>query len=345
MEKRVLVQRWLGSHVKPLPIYDEASVSSARQRVRDIGEGFNLSKELIERVALIASELAHNHLAHARLGYFAVKPVERRGVKGLEVIAADIGPGIGRPAHAFESASLTGDSLGSGLGAVWRIADEVEFDNRLAEGACVIARKFETRATPLCCEVAIMGKPFPGEAISGDDAVFFQSESEFLAAVSDGLGHGPEARQASTRAIEAVARNRRLDLHRLAITLNSELADTRGCAMSIVRFNKEDRVLESVCFGDVHSHLYRLREAHFFASIPFILGDGDLPQPRIRIETATAETGSVLVMFTDGLKSRTTLKGQLDILRQPAVAIAQYLVENHSRVDDDALVLVARFGR
>jgi hypothetical protein len=289
--------------------------------------------------------LTHNHLAHARQGYFAANLVERRGVKGIEVIAADIGPGIGKPAQALENAIQTDKSLGAGLSAVARAADELEFDNRLGEGACVIARKFEARPRSLCCEVAIMGRPYPGEAISGDDAVFFQSESEFFAAMPDGLGHGPEAREASSRAVEVVAKNRGLDLHQQVSTLNQELGDTRGCAMSIVRFNKENRVLQSACFGDVYSHLYSLREAHFFASTPFILGEGNLPRPRIRIETATVETGSILVMFTDGLKSRTTLKGQLDVLRQPVVAIAQYLLENHSRPDDDALVLVARFLR
>jgi hypothetical protein len=50
-------------------------------------------------------------------------------------------------------------------------------------------------------------------------------------------------------------------------------------------------------------------------------------------------------MFTDGLKSRTNLKGKLDILRQPAITIAQHLLENDSRPDDDATVLVGRFSR
>jgi hypothetical protein len=48
-------------------------------------------------------------------------------------------------------------------------------------------------------------------------------------------------------------------------------------------------------------------------------------------------------MFTDGLKSRTSLKGQLDVLRQPPIAIAEHLLKNDSRPDDDALVLAARF--
>jgi hypothetical protein len=48
-------------------------------------------------------------------------------------------------------------------------------------------------------------------------------------------------------------------------------------------------------------------------------------------------------MFTDGLKSRTTLKGRLDVLRKPAIAIAQHLLDNDARPDDDALVFVAKF--
>ena len=345
MEKRVLIARWLGSDTQPIPIYDEASVSSARQRVREAGHRLNLGKEFVESVTLIASELTHNQLFHARQGYFAVKPVERQGVKGLEVIAADIGPGIERPSVAIKSEVRTDGSLGAGLGAVCRIADEVEFDSRMAEGACVVARKFETRTVPLCCEIAIMGRPYPQEAISGDDGVFFQSESECLAAVSDGLGHGPEARQASNRAIEALTRNRQMDLDQIVIALNGELADTRGCAMSIMRFNKNNRTLECAAVGDVHSHLYNLRDAHFFTSTPLILGDGEFRKQRVRVEKVTAEPGSILVMFTDGLKSRTTLKGQLEVLRQPAIAIAQHLLENDSRPDDDVLVLVARFAR
>jgi anti-sigma regulatory factor (Ser/Thr protein kinase) len=345
MEKRILTARWLGSDAEPIPIYDEASVSSVRQRVRDAGHRLSLGKELVENVALIASELTHNQLAHAKQGYFAVKAVERQGVKGLEVIAADIGPGIERPALAIKNDTPAATSLHAGLGAVCRIADEVQFDIRITEGTCVIARKFEALTTPLCCEVAIMGRPYPGEVISGDDAVFFQSESGFLACVSDGLGHGPEARQASNRAVEVLSRNRQMGLDQIVMALHEELIGTRGCVISMMRFHKENGTLECASAGDVQSHVYKLRDAHFFTPTPLVLGTGQLQGGKVRVETLLAEPGSILIMFTDGLRSRTSLKGQLDILRQPAIAIAEHLLENHSRPDDDALVLVARFLR
>src|ERR1051326_3733587 len=118
MEKRVLIDRWLGPDSHPIPIYDEASVSTARQRTREIGQHGDLSKELVESVALIASEITHNQLSHARHGYFAVKAIQRDGVKGLEVIAADMGPAIKKPHLAIQdNVFSTTESLGAGVGA------------------------------------------------------------------------------------------------------------------------------------------------------------------------------------------------------------------------------------
>jgi anti-sigma regulatory factor (Ser/Thr protein kinase) len=342
MEKRVLIRRWLGTEVQAIPIYDEASVSSARQRVREIGDTLNFRKEFVEKVVLIASELAHNQLSYATQGYFSVKPITRDGVNGLEILAADIGPGIDKPARALQGASSRETSLGAGLSAVCRISDEVEFDDRISEGFLVTARKFDSSPATTTFNIAIMGRPFPHELISGDDAVLLHDETGFLAAVIDGLGHGPEARHASNRAVEAITARRKQALDEIAIGVDEDLHNTRGCALTIVRFDKAAGALDCVSLGDVHAHVYKLRDAHFFASTPLIVGTGQFQKRRVRIERKTVDPGSTLVMFTDGLKSKATLKGQLDVLRQPAIAIAEHLLETESRPDDDALVLVAR---
>jgi anti-sigma regulatory factor (Ser/Thr protein kinase) len=340
MEKRLLIARWLGSYPQSIPIYDEASVSSARQRVRETGAALGADKQFVESVALMASELTHNQLSHAKQGYFAVRPIERGAMKGLEVVAADLGPGIEKP--VLTGSSRTEGSLGAGLESVFKLADEVEVDTRRAEGLCVVARKFEVQ-TMEPFEVAIAGEPYPGEIISGDDAVCLRSESGFLAAVCDGLGHGPEARKASNEAVEAIARNRHLDLREIVIAVNSEIAGSRGCALSIARFEQQTSRLQCVSAGDVGAHLYHFRDAHFFSATPLIIGERDLPTRRLRVEEAAVAPGAVFAMFTDGLESRTTLKAQLDLLRRPAIVIAQQLIKNHCRGTDDALVFVARF--
>jgi anti-sigma regulatory factor (Ser/Thr protein kinase) len=340
MEKRFLIARWLGSDIPSIPIYDEASVSSARQRVRDAGLTFNASKNLVETVALMASELTHNQLAYARQGYFGVRPIERGSIKGLEILAADLGPGFEK--RVLTGSSQTENSLGAGLESVLRLADEVEMDTRRAEGLRVIARKFETQ-TSSSYEVAIAGTPYPGEAISGDDAIYLQSDSGFLAALCDGLGHGPEAREASNKAVDAIAKNSDLGLREIADVVNEEMKGLRGCVLAVVRFTAHSRVLQCLLAGDIRVHLYHFRDSHFFTPTPFVIGDRNLRSRRLRVEETMAAPGSVLVMFTDGLESRTSLKGQLDLLRRPSLVIAQGVLEEHSRGTDDALVLVARF--
>jgi anti-sigma regulatory factor (Ser/Thr protein kinase) len=342
MEKRVLISRWLGPGTQALPVYDEASVSSARQRVREIGSTFNGSKALVESAVLIASELTHNQLAHSRQGYFAVKAIERGEVKGLEVVAADIGPGLQKTVLTGAGAVREGSSLGAGLEGVFRLADEVDIDTRGAEGLCVVARKFEAQAVPFC-EVAICGTPCPGEVISGDDATCFQSESGLLAAVCDGLGHGPEAREASNAAVESISRHRDQDLRELVLAVNKEIAGTRGCTLTVVRFNAGSRMLQCLSAGDIRAQLYHVRDAHFFTPSPLVVGDRQLPARRLHVEEVSVAPGSVLAMFTDGLQSRTNVKGDLDLLRRPAVTIAQQLIERHARLTDDALAFVARF--
>jgi anti-sigma regulatory factor (Ser/Thr protein kinase) len=342
MEKRFLIARWLGE-TPAVAIYDDASISSARQRVREVGKDAHLKAEVVEVAVLIASELTRNQLNYSRQGYFAVKVIERDSVGGLEVIAADLGPGIEKPLAALHDRSVAAaGSIGAGLGAVCRLADEVDFDNRIAEGLCVVARKFEHPVARACSEVGIMGRPYPGELISGDDAVLLHSDAGFIAAVADGLGHGPEARAASNRALELMTRDRADDLAQMVSALDRELADTRGCAMSIVRFNRNDNTLESVSLGDVHAHIYKLNTARFLTATPFILGARQFPKQRVAIEKVNAEPGAIVVIFSDGLRSSTTLKGQLDILRQPVIGIGEHLLAQHSRPDDDALALVAR---
>jgi anti-sigma regulatory factor (Ser/Thr protein kinase) len=343
MEKRFLIARWLKPDTQSIPIYDEASVSSARQRVREAGQLIQADRQLVESMALIASELTHNQLAHSKQGYFAVRPVERGTAKGIEILAADLGPGIGKPVLAGQ-APVEG-SLGAGLESVFRFADEVEMDSRREEGLCIVARKFGDSGSPEPFQTAVVGEPYPGELISGDDAVCLRSENGFLAAVCDGLGHGPEAREASSRAVDSIVRNRHLDLREIVLQVNSEISGSRGCALSIARFDSRTATLQCLSAGDVRSQLYYIRDAQFFAATPMIIGVGELHARRLRIEEATVAPGSVFAMFTDGLETRTSLKGQLDILRRPAVVIAQHLIASHSRRTDDSLVFVARFRK
>jgi anti-sigma regulatory factor (Ser/Thr protein kinase) len=157
--------------VESIPVRDEASVALVREAIRAEAAAIALERTRAESLVAAASEIAHNQIKHARGGEVLVRRIERAGTAGVEVLARDRGPGIADPTTALRGlVGAAGGGLGVGLSAVLRLADEVDFDVRRGEGTGIAARKFVT-PTPRR-EVAVLGRPLPGEPESGDDAVF-----------------------------------------------------------------------------------------------------------------------------------------------------------------------------
>jgi hypothetical protein len=48
----------------------------------------------------------------------------------------------------------------------------------------------------------------------------------------------------------------------------------------------------------------------------------------------------MVVLFSDGIRSKLDLAGELDLLREHPAVIAQRVVERFARDDDDVLVMV-----
>src|SRR5215208_321253 len=96
----LLNELWLRG-LDPVPVIDEASLSLVRSDVRTSGKAIGLPDKSIEAMAIVATELGHNQLRHARSGRMGVRVVERDGIAGLEVVAADRGAGIAEPLQAL----------------------------------------------------------------------------------------------------------------------------------------------------------------------------------------------------------------------------------------------------
>src|SRR4051812_35645043 len=101
----LLTIEWLPD-ADAVQIRDDASLTTARDRVREIANEAGVESEVAARAALVATELARNQLRHAHRGRMTVQPIERVGEaglhRGLEIIAADEGAGITDVRRALE---------------------------------------------------------------------------------------------------------------------------------------------------------------------------------------------------------------------------------------------------
>ena len=335
-----LIDAWLRGTTESMPMRDEASVSVAREAVRREGARLGLPVPVVASLATAASELGHNQLRHGHAGLIVLRAIERDGVPGLELLAADQGGGITNPTEALRGAGSASGGLGVGLSGVRNLVDEVDFDVRLGEGTCIWARKFATRVRRRR-EIGVLGRPHKAERVSGDAAGFVRLVDSVMLAVADGLGHGPAAREASMLAIRHVMESPEQPLDDLHAGCHAALGHTRGAVMALARIADGADEASIASVGNVAAYVCGPASSHRVPGAPFALG---VPGPArtVRVHRTPLGARDALVLYTDGLVGRATLDGELDLLREHPIVVAHAMLERFGRDDDDVLVLVAR---
>ena len=340
-EVETLLTRWLERAV-PLPILDDASVALARERVREVGARQGLPATAVERLALAASELGKNQLRHAGGGVVALSPVERDGVRGLELVAADRGRGLREPGEAMSDRRASGgESLGIGFSSVFRNCDEVDVDSRELEGLCVRARVF-AGPVPRSRQVAVLGRPIAGERVSGDDAAVRHVEGGLLLLLADGLGHGPEARQAAVPLCEALLGGPPpSDPAVFLVTAAAALQRTRGTVACLARLDSRTGELLVASVGNVSCQVLRPDRWDSLPAQPGVLGRPG-PAPRLHLQRATVGPHDVLLLMTDGVSTRGEVGRERALRLEPPLVIADMVMRHQGKKHDDATVIVAK---
>jgi N-acetylglucosamine kinase-like BadF-type ATPase len=91
--------------------------------------------------------------------------------------------------------------------------------------------------------------------------------------------------------------------------------------------------------GNVGAHVYGPEASWRFGGSSYVLGSPGGAR-RIAVEHRHVDVRDVLVLFSDGIRSKLDLTGELDLLREHPAVIAQRVVERFARDDDDVLVMV-----
>jgi len=335
----LLIERWVGGGDRT-SIHDEAAVTVAQQAALALGQRLRLPEAVIGSLTLIVRELATNQLRHARYGVIAVRAVERDGVDGVEVVAADGGEGI-RNAGASLDGGPGSDDGGIGLSGVQRHADELDFDVRLGIGTCVKARRFAARVAHRR-EVAILGRSCEGERVSGDDATFERRGASLVLALADGLGHGPEAQEPARRAIGVVRASPEAPLADLLRDAGEGLRGTRGAVMGVVSIDEATGELAHAAVGNITTIVRGGQEGRSFTGGHSVLGSGSLRPQRALEERLTLRPRDLVALCSDGLRSRLDLEAARHLGSRHPLVVAQHLLDRFGRANDDATVVVAR---
>ena len=294
------------------------------------------------QVALIVSELATNIAKHAQDGVVLIQEVATHQQRGVEVLALDKGPGV--PNHAMRDGYSTAGSIGAGLGAVQRQANDFEIFTQQGVGTVAIARVWnngceDSRTLPM----AGISVPKTGESVCGDAWRAHVDARRQVFIVADGLGHGPHAAEAALTAMRLFEQRYALSPAALLDEIHLALRATRGAAVAVASFDVERDVLIYAGVGNIVASLVTPGQPR--QSLASHNGTAGHAMRRIQEFTYAVRPGATLVMHSDGLGTQWNPQSYSGVWsRDPALA-AGALYRDFTRGRDDTTVVVARIGR
>jgi negative regulator of sigma-B (phosphoserine phosphatase) len=191
-------------------------------------------------------------------------------------------------------------------------------------------------------EWAVASMALAGETRSGD--LHFVTEGDWggLAAVVDGVGHGEEAMAAAQAAVAELQRHAREPVTSLIQRCHRALKSTRGAVITLVSFTPDDSTATAVGIGNVEAVLLHARPSAEPKSESVLLRGGVVGShlPPLQTNIFSVDYGDVLIFSTDGVRNDFTSGLSLGI---PIRTMAERVLKDYARGNDDALVLAVRY--
>jgi anti-sigma regulatory factor (Ser/Thr protein kinase) len=289
-------------------------------------------------IGIVATEAANNVVLHAKSGELLICPADDGASSWLDLIAIDSGPGIPDISRAMEDGFSSIGTAGQGLGAIGRLSDLSSLYSLPEKGTTYWSRFIRKR--PGNTALGVVNVPIKGETTSGDGYVARPGPSRSLYVVVDGLGHGPGASEAAEEAIAIIQSTSALTATEMIVKTHDALKKTRGAAMSVAVVDHDQKILHYAGVGNIGAALVTGTATRTLVSQNGTLG---AILPRVPQEyTYPIERNTLLIMFSDGLASKTGISAYPGIQARHPALTAGLLYRDFSRRRDDATVLVAR---
>jgi anti-sigma regulatory factor (Ser/Thr protein kinase) len=330
----------LGAMHAVFPMSDASRVGEARRHAAQLAALAGLDETAAGRLAIVVNELGNNLVRHAHEGRLLLMAREDSGE--VELLSIDNGPGIPDVARSLGDGYSTGGTPGTGLGAVQRQAQDFELHSAVGEGTVIVARVRNAGAAPAeahavrCAGISIAK---PGEVVCGDAWAAGLNGTRGALIVADGLGHGPDAAEASEAAVEVFSHEPLAQPRVLLERLHNVLRSTRGAAVSLVQL---DSAADCIRFAGAGNVVARVISGVSDRSLLVQHGTVGLQMRRPEESSMTWPPHALLVMYSDGIETRWSVDRLMPVLGRDPSLVAAILLRDHCRGRDDATVVVMR---
>ena len=333
-----------------MAISELSQVAAARRLATRLATGIGFQAMEVAKIELLVTEVATNLVKHAVGGQLLMRQIEEVTESGLEILALDKGPGIRNLSDCLRDGYSTAGSAGTGLGAITRLASFWDMYSLQGQGTAFLIRiskaaSFQTASRTASLspaphfQIGGLCMPKSGEQVSGDVWAVEQQGSRCVMMVSDGLGHGQLAAEASWEAKRILHKHWSYAPAKLLGVVHTALGKTRGAVVAIAEIDAHQQHVVFAGVGNIAGYIIMAEKTHHLVSSSGIVGH---QVRKIQAFTYPWLAGALLVLHSDGLLSRWNLDAYPGLPSHHASLIASVLYRDFIRGRDDVTVVVAK---
>jgi anti-sigma regulatory factor (Ser/Thr protein kinase) len=321
----------------PIAVQEASQVGGVRRAASDLAIELGFDAEGAARVGLIATEMATNLVKHGRDGVMVLQSAVDAPTC-IELLALDRGPGIANIGRALQDGMSTVGSPGSGLGAIRRLAHR--FDVYSTTNGTVVYAALAPHSPPRTgFDVGAISVPYPGEQVCGDGVTLRIEDGRAIVLVTDGLGHGPLAAEATATAAALFAKNYNSPPVVLMQRLHDGMRGTRGAAAAVAEVDARRGAVRYCGVGNIAATISTDGATRSLVSHHGTLGHDARRMTEFQYPWTPSST---LVLNSDGLVTNWSLENYPGLSARAPSLVAAVLYRDYRRHRDDTTVLVLR---
>jgi anti-sigma regulatory factor (Ser/Thr protein kinase) len=331
-------------------VSDPAHVGEARRLATLLAGDAGFDTSEIAKIAIIVTEAATNIVKHAKgEGEILLELFQDNFKSALQLYAIDQGTGVSNTSICVQDGYSTVNTCGTGLGAIKRLASQFDFYSSVGQGTILwakVEKPLPTKTNKIASESSNLFEwgaicvPVAQEEVSGDAwSTYTMADNTQLFMLVDGLGHGPDAHLAASKAVRIFNEKSHHSLIDILMAQHAALKKTRGAAIAIIKINPLCQEASYLGVGNISGTILTPLKNYSMLSYNGIVGHQFRTVHEMKYPF---NNKSILVMHSDGLSNQWGKIYASELLRQSPATIAGILYRGFKRKRDDTCVLAVK---
>jgi len=322
-------------------VTEPSQVGEARRTAARLAQDAALPEVRRAEVAIVATELAGNLAKYGERGRLFLQTLRSPRGWEVELLAVDRGPGMADVQRCLRDGFSSAGTPGTGLGAVRRLSSEFDIHSTPGAGTVVLSRIGADPAPAAGASSfhwAAVSTPALHELVCGDIWRILERDGSLAVMVADGLGHGPQAAAAASRAADEFDAGGFDGPGPFFESAHRALVGSRGAALAAALVTPGGGI-RYAGIGNIAGSIVQADESRGLMSHNGTVG---LQMRKAQPLDYPWPDGALLIMHSDGISHRWTVNGHDGLQSRHPAVIAAVLHRDHTRGRDDSTVVVIR---